>query len=99
MVRAAMDEETAVVSVSHVLFRSSYIQDLAAITKRAHEVGAKIVADIYQAAGTVPVNVRELGVDFATGGSVKWLMGGPGAAYLFVRCVLWPKPHTRVTGL
>src|SRR5579872_307905 len=56
---AAIDDQTALVSVSHVLFRSSYIQDLAAITRRAHEVGAKIVADLYQSAGTVPVNVRE----------------------------------------
>jgi kynureninase len=95
---AAIDDETALVSVSHVLFRSSYIQDLAAITKRAHEVGAKIVADLYQSAGTVPVNVRELGVDFATGGSVKWLCGGPGAGYLYVRRDLWPSMKPRATG-
>ena len=79
-------------------FRSSFIQDLAAITKRAHEVGAKVVADLYQSAGTVPVNVRELGVDFATGGSVKWLCGGPGAGYLYVRRDLWPELKPRMTG-
>ena len=95
---AAIDEETALVSVSHVLFRSSFIQDLAAITKRAHEVGAKVLADLYQSAGTVPVNVRELGVDFATGGSVKWLCGGPGAGYLYVRRDLWPELKPRMTG-
>ncbi len=95
---AAIDEETALVSVSHVLFRSSYIQDLAAITRRAHKVGAMIVADLYQSAGTVPVNVRELGVDFATGGSVKWLCGGPGAGYLYVRRDLWPSLKPRATG-
>jgi kynureninase len=95
---AAIDDETALVSVSHVCFRSAYIQDLAAITRRAHKVGAKVVADIYQSAGTVPVNVRELGVDFATGGSVKWLMGGPGAGYLYVRRDLWPGLKPRVTG-
>jgi len=95
---AAIDDQTALVSVSHVLFRSSYIQDLAAITRRAHEVGAKIVADLYQSAGTVPVNVRELGVDFATGGSVKWLCGGPGAGYLYVRRDLWPSLKPRATG-
>ena len=95
---AAIDDRTALVSVSHVLFRSSYIQDLAAITRRAHEVGAMIVADLYQSAGTVPVNVRELGVDFATGGSVKWLCGGPGAGYLYVRRDLWPSLRPRVTG-
>src|SRR6185295_10494408 len=56
------------------------------------------VADIYQSAGTVPVNVRELGVDFATGGSVKWLCGGPGAGYLYVRRDLWPRLEPRSTG-
>ena len=95
---AAIDEETALVSVSHVLFRSSFIQNLAAITRRAHEVGAKIIADVYQSAGTVPLNVRELGVDFATGGSVKWLCGGPGAGYLYVRRDLWPELKPRMTG-
>src|SRR5262249_34521119 len=68
---AAIDEETRLVSVSHVIFKSSYIQELDAIVRRAHDVGALVIADIYQSAGTVPVNVRELDVDFATGGSVK----------------------------
>jgi kynureninase len=94
----AIDEETQLVSVSHVIFRSSFIQDLQAIINRAHEVGAMVVADIYQSAGTVPVNVRELGVDFATGGSVKWLCGGPGAGYLYVRRDLWPRLEPRLTG-
>jgi kynureninase len=81
----AIDEETQLVSVSHVAFRSSYVQDLAAITRRAHEVGARVVADLYQSTGILPVNVGEWSVDFATGGSVKWLCGGPGAGYLYVR--------------
>jgi kynureninase len=95
---AAIDEETLLVSVSHVIFKSSFLQDLAAITRCAHEHGAYVIADIYQSAGAVPVNVRELGVDFATGGSVKWLCGGPGAGYLYVRRDLWPKLEPRVTG-
>jgi kynureninase len=95
---AAIDEETALVSVSHVLFRSSFQQDLAALTRRAHEVGAKIVADVYQSAGTVPLDVRGLGVDFAVGGSVKWLLGGPGAGFLYVRRDLWPSLEPRATG-
>jgi kynureninase len=94
----AIDEETLLVSVSHVIYKSAYIQDLASITRRAHEVGALVIADIYQSAGTVPVNVRELGVDFATGGSVKWLCGGPGAGYLYVRRDLWPTLEPRLTG-
>jgi kynureninase len=95
---AAIDEETQLVSVSHVIFRSAYLQDLAAIARRAHEVGAKIIADVYHSAGTVPLNVRELGLDFATGGSVKWLCGGPGAGYLYVRRELWNELRPRVTG-
>ena len=94
----AIDEETALVSVSHVAFRSSYVQDLAAITRRAHAVGAMVLADLYQSAGTLPVNVRELGVDFATGGSVKWLCGGPGAGYLYVRRDLWSRLTPAATG-
>jgi kynureninase len=94
----SIDEETALVSVSHVAFRSSYKQDLAAIVARAHRVGAMVIADLYQSAGTVPVDVRALGVDFATGGSVKWLCGGPGAGYLYVRRDLWPSLHPAATG-
>lgn len=95
---SAIDEETLLVSVSHVIFKSAYIQDLCAITERAHSVGAMVIADIYQSAGAVPVNARELGLDFATGGSVKWLCGGPGAGYLYVRRDLWPKLQPRLTG-
>ncbi|MFP5264683.1 MAG: aminotransferase class V-fold PLP-dependent enzyme [Blastocatellia bacterium] len=94
----AIDEETLLVSVSHVIFRSSFIQDIKAIADRAHEVGAMVVADIYQSAGTVPLDVREAGLDFATGGSVKWLCGGPGAGYLYVRRDLWPKLEPQLTG-
>jgi kynureninase len=95
---AAIDEETRLVSISHVIFLSSFIQDVKAIVDRAHDAGAMVVADIYQSAGTVPLNVRELGVDFATGGSVKWLCGGPGAGYLYVRRDLWPLLEPRMTG-
>jgi kynureninase len=95
---AAIDEETLLVSVSHVIFKSAFIQDLRAITERAHQMGALVVADIYQSAGTVPLNVRDLGVDFATGGSVKWLCGGPGAGYLYVQRDLWPSLEPRLTG-
>ena len=82
---AAIDEETLLVPISHVLFKSAYLQDAKAITERAHQVGALVVLDTYQSAGTVPFSVKELKVDFATGGSVKWLCGGPGAGYLYVR--------------
>jgi kynureninase len=94
----AIDEQTRLVSVSHVIYKSSFIQDIKTITDRAHEVGALVVADIYQSAGTVPLNVREVGLDFATGGSVKWLCGGPGAGYLYVRRDLWSKLEPQLTG-
>jgi kynureninase len=94
----AIDEETQLVSVSHVAFRSSYVQDLRAIVERAHAKGAFVVADLYQSAGCLPVNVRDLQVDFATGGSVKWLCGGPGAGYLYVRRDLWPQLEPAATG-
>ena len=61
-------------------------------------VGAYIVADLYQSAGIVPLDVTALGVDFATGGSVKWLLGGPGAGYLYVRPDLDPKLQPAATG-
>jgi kynureninase len=94
----AIDEETLLVSVSHVTFRSSYLQNLAAIVEKAHRVGALVLADTYQSCGTVPFSVRELNLDFATGGSVKWLCGGPGAAYLYVRPDLRPTLRPAATG-
>jgi kynureninase len=94
----AIDEETRLVSISHVAFRSSYVQDLHAIIRRAHSVGAYVVADLYQSAGILPVDVRALDVDFAVGGSVKWLLGGPGAGYLYVRRDLWPALEPAVIG-
>src|SRR5436190_8793796 len=95
---AAIDEETLLVPISHVLFKSAYLQDAKAITERAHEVGALVVLDTYQSAGTVPFSVEELNVDFATGGSVKWLCGGPGAGYLYVRPDLIEKLEPKTTG-
>jgi kynureninase len=95
---AAIDEETLLVPISHVLFKSAYLQDAKAITERAHEVGAMVVLDTYQSAGTVPFGVKDLNVDFATGGSVKWLCGGPGAGYLYVRPDLMDQLEPKTTG-
>ena len=81
----AIDERTLLVPISHVIFRSSRIQDVEPIIRRAHEVGAYVVLDAYQSVGALPLDVTELSVDFAVGGSVKWLCGGPGAAWLYVR--------------
>jgi kynureninase len=94
----AIDEQTLLVPISHVLFKSAYIQDAKAIIDKAHAVGAYVVLDVYQSAGTVPFNVKELDVDFVTGGSVKWLCGGPGAGYLYVHAKLRGKLEPQVTG-
>jgi kynureninase len=94
----AIDEETLLVPISHVLFKSAYLQDARAIITRAHEVGARVVLDTYQSAGTVPFSVKELNVDFACGGSVKWLCGGPGAGYLYVRPDLHESLEPKTTG-
>ncbi|MBI3932573.1 MAG: aminotransferase class V-fold PLP-dependent enzyme [Acidobacteria bacterium] len=95
---AAIDEETLLVPISHVIFKSGFVQDVAAIVRRAHDVGALVVADLYQSAGTVPVDVTAWDVDFATGGSVKWLCGGPGAGYLYVAPRLREGLAPRLTG-
>ena len=94
----AIDEQTLIVPVSHVIFRSAYINDAKAIIERAHRVGAYVVLDTFQSLGTVPVDVRELDVDFACGGVLKWLCGGPGTAYLYVRPDLGKKLQPRFTG-
>jgi len=94
----AIDEETLVVPISHVLFKSSYRQDAAAICARAREVGALVLLDTYQSLGTVPVDVQALGVDMVCGGSVKWLCGGPGAGYLYVRPGLLETFEPAITG-
>ncbi|HZH90908.1 MAG TPA: aminotransferase class V-fold PLP-dependent enzyme [Pyrinomonadaceae bacterium] len=95
---AAIDEETLIVPISHVLFKSAFLQDARAITERAHEVGALVVLDTYQSAGTIPFSVTDLDVDFCTGGSVKWLCGGPGAGYLYVHPRLHAALEPKVTG-
>jgi kynureninase len=95
---AAIDERTLIVPISHVLFRSSAIKDVAAVVARAKQVGAMVLLDCYQSTGTVPLDVTALGVDFACGGSVKWLCGGPGAAYLYVRPDRIPQFAPRNTG-
>ena len=81
----AIDERTQLVLLSHVLFKTGRIQDIEPVIERAHAVGAHVLLDAYQSVGTVPLDVGAFGVDFATGGSVKWLCGGPGAAWLYVR--------------
>ena len=94
----AIDDETLVVALSHVLFRSSYICDVASIVERAHRHGALVVLDAFQSAGIIPLDVTSLGVEFATGGCLKWLCGGPGNGFLYVRPDLLKTIRPRFSG-
>ena len=95
---AAIDERTLLEPMSHVLFRSAFIQDAKAICAKANAVGAHVILDAYQSVGTVPVDVREIGCSFLIGGTLKWLCGGPGAAFLWVRDDLIDRLEPRLTG-
>jgi kynureninase len=94
----AIDERTLLVPISHVLFKSGEIQDVARIIERAHEAGAHVILDAYQSAGIVPLDVTALNADFAVGGSVKWLCGGPGNGWLYVRPDLAERLEPAYTG-
>jgi kynureninase len=93
-----IDERTLLVPMSHVLFKAGEIQDVEPIVRRAEEAGAHVVLDCYQSAGIVPLDVTSLGVSFAVGGSVKWLIGGPGNGWLYVRPDLAETLEPAVTG-
>ncbi|HXN08732.1 MAG TPA: aminotransferase class V-fold PLP-dependent enzyme [Candidatus Acidoferrales bacterium] len=94
----AIDETTLAVPISHVIFRSSYITDIKPIVEKAHRVGAMVFLDVYQSIGSVPIDVQALGVDALVGGALKWLCGGPGVAFLYVRPELYKKLQPRVVG-
>jgi kynureninase len=94
----AIDDETLLVPISHVVFRSAFIKDVRAIIAKAHQVGAHVLLDTFQSLGTVPVDVQAWGVDFVCGGVLKWLCGGPGTAYLYVRPDLGEKLEPKLTG-
>jgi kynureninase len=94
----AIDEQTLIVPISHVIFRSAFIQDIKVIIEKAHKVGAHVLLDSFQALGTVPFDVQELNIDFVCGGVLKWLCGGPGTSYLYVRPDLAGKLEPKYTG-
>ena len=81
---AAIDERTRLVAISHVLFRSGFINDAEAVCAHAHSMGALVSLDAFHSVGIVPVDVKQSGVDFLTGGVLKWLCGGPGGCFLYV---------------
>ena len=95
---AAIDERTRLVAISSVLFRSAFIMDVDAVCRRAHEVGALVSLDAFHAVGIVPVDVKRSGVDFLTGGVLKWLCGGPGACFLYVAPETRDRLEPAITG-
>ena len=95
---AAIDERTGLVATSRVFYLSGYIQDIAAVTRHAHQQGALVLVDDYQGTGQIPLDVKALDVDFLVTGTLKWLMGGPGLAFIYVREDLIPRLRPSVTG-
>jgi kynureninase len=93
-----VDEKTLFVATTHVYFKSAYIQDVARLSQHARNKGVLTVIDGYHAPGTIPVNVKELGVDFYIGGCLKWLCGGPGNAFLYARPQLREDSEPFLTG-
>lgn len=93
-----IDEKTLFVATSHVYFKSAYIQNIKQISARAREVGALTLIDGYHAPGIIPVDVKQLDVDFYIGGCLKWLCGGPGNAFLYVRPELSENLQPQLTG-
>lgn len=88
---AAITERTALVAISHVLFRSAFIMDAARVIRHAHAMGALVALDAYHSVGVIPVDVHALDADFLAGGVLKWLCGGPGG------CFLWVHPRVSAT--
>jgi len=94
----AIDERTRLVSVSHVLFRSAYIMPADAIVQKAHQVGAQVLLNGYHSVGIIPLDVMAMNVDFYIGGTLKWMCGGPGGVFMYVRPDLLTTLHPKITG-
>ena len=95
---AAIDERTALVAISHVLFKSAYVVDVATVIRRAHDAGALVSLDAFHSVGVMPVDVKALGADFLTGGVLKWLCGGPGGCFTYVQPDVSARLEPALTG-
>jgi kynureninase len=95
---ATFDETVAAVATSHVFYSTGAIQDVRAVAHRAHRVDAVTIVDAYHSVGQLPVDVRDLGVDVLISGGLKWLLGGPGCALMFVRRTLLADLEPRMAG-
>jgi kynureninase len=94
----AITERTRLVSISHVLFRSAYVVDVQAVVEKAHRAGAQVLLNGYHSVGIIPLDVTALDVDFYIGGTLKWLCGGPGGVFLYVRPDLLTTLKPKITG-
>ena len=94
----SIDEETALVAITHVCFRNGSKTDVKAVIDLAHEAGALVLLDSFQAVGAIPIDVRDLGVDFVAGGTLKYLLGSAGLAFLYCRADLLPQINPTQTG-
>src|SRR5213082_2585242 len=95
---SAVDDRTALVATSRVFFTSGYIQDIRRIADIAHKCGAYILVDDYQGTGQIPINVDAQDIDILVTGSLKWLMGGPGLAFVYIREGLIPSLEPTIAG-
>jgi kynureninase len=94
----AIDERTLIVPISHVMFRGGAMYDAKRIIDKAHSVGALVFLDVYQSAGIVPLDLGAWGCDMASGGALKWMCGGPGAGFLYVRKEVLDRLRPTATG-
>src|SRR5579864_190209 len=93
-----IDERTALVATTHLFYTTGYLQEVRAIADAAHAKGALCLIDGYQTSGSVPIDVRAMDCDAFVGGCLKWLSGGPGNAFLYVRPELLPRVRPQGTG-
>ena len=94
----AIDERTAAVCTGHVYFTTGWIQDVKALAEICHRKGAKLIVDAYQSIGAFPFDVHASSVDYLVGGTLKWLMGGPGIAFLYARRDVADGAHPSAVG-
>jgi len=95
---AAVDSQTALLATSRVYYASGAIQDIGTLADIAHQQGAYLLVDDYQATGQIPLDVKALGVDMLVSGGLKWLLGGPGIAFIYVREELIPLLKPTIVG-
>jgi len=93
-----VDSKTALVATSRVFFTSGYIQDVGAVADIAHKNGAYILIDDYQGTVQIPIDVNAMDIDFLVTGTLKWLIGGPGLALVYIREGLIPRLQPTITG-